>query len=81
MATTTQYSYTVRDPPGKIVKGKLEADSEAAVADKLQTMGYAPLEHPRSATPGCRREIKIPGSQEAGQAQGPRDHVAASSRR
>ena len=43
-ATATQYAYKVRDAAGKFVEGKLEADSEAAVADKLRAMGYVPLE-------------------------------------
>jgi type IV pilus assembly protein PilC len=53
---TTQYSYKVRDARGKFVEGKVEAASEAAVADKLRTMGYVPLEV-RPANVGMQREI------------------------
>jgi type IV pilus assembly protein PilC len=55
---TTQYSYKVRDARGKFVEGKVEAASEAAVADKLRAMGYAPLEV-RPANVGMQREITL----------------------
>ncbi len=38
MANT--YSYRVRDRQGKIVSGKLEADNETAVSQRLREMGY-----------------------------------------
>ena len=53
---TTQYAYKVRDNGGKFVEGKVEAASEAAVADKLRAMGYVPLEV-RPANVGMQREI------------------------
>ena len=56
--TTTQYTYKVRDAQGKFVEGKVDAVSEAAVADKLRAMGYAPLEV-REANAGMQREIKL----------------------
>jgi type IV pilus assembly protein PilC len=59
MATTT-YQYSVRDKAGKVFTGTIEADSEAAVAQKLKSMGYAPMtigEH----RPGLGRDLKIPG--------------------
>ncbi|OFW55648.1 MAG: pilus assembly protein PilC [Candidatus Solincola sediminis] len=34
------YSYKVRDKQGKIISGKLEADSEAIVSQRLREMGY-----------------------------------------
>ena len=43
MAATLTYEYSVRDRTGKIVSGTLEAESQAAVVQKLKTMGYAPL--------------------------------------
>lgn len=58
--TATQYAYKVRDNRGKFVEGKVEAASEAAVADKLRAMGYVPLEV-RAANSGMQREIKIGG--------------------
>lgn len=57
MATATmQYSYKVRDAHGKFTEGKVEAASEAAVADKLRAMGYVPLEV-KPANQGMQREI------------------------
>lgn len=57
MATATmQYSYKVRDAHGKFTEGKVEAASEAAVADKLRAMGYVPLEV-KPANVGMQREI------------------------
>jgi type IV pilus assembly protein PilC len=56
--TATQYSYKVRDAAGKFTEGKVEAVSEAAVADKLRAMGYVPLEV-KAANVGMNREINI----------------------
>ena len=56
--TTTQYSYKVRDARGRFTEGKVEAASEAAVADKLRAMGYVPLQV-RPANVGMQREIKL----------------------
>ena len=53
---TTQYSYKVRDVGGKFLEGKVEAASEAAVADKLRAMGYVPLEV-SLANAGMQREV------------------------
>ena len=36
MATTVGYAYKGRDAAGKIVKGKLDASSEGAVAARLR---------------------------------------------
>jgi type IV pilus assembly protein PilC len=55
---TTQYTYKVKDARGKFVEGKVEAASEAAVADKLRAMGYTPLEV-RQANVGMQREISL----------------------
>ena len=38
------YNYAVRDKAGKVVKGKLDGDSKAAVQAKLAQMGYIILE-------------------------------------
>src|ERR1044072_9430945 len=59
MATTT-YEYSVRDRGGKLISGKLEADSQAAVVTKLKGMGYAPVSINESNA-GMQRELKIPG--------------------
>jgi type IV pilus assembly protein PilC len=57
-ASATQYSYKVRDTQGRLSEGKVEAASEAAVADKLRAMGYVPLEV-RPANAGMQREVKL----------------------
>ena len=59
MATTT-FEYSVRDKSGKLVSGTLEADSQAAVATRLKSMGYAPVSI-RTANAGLSKELKIPG--------------------
>ncbi len=56
--TTTQYAYKVKDASGKFVEGKVEAVSEAAVAEKLKSMGYVALDV-RPASSGMRREIRF----------------------
>ncbi|MBA2389417.1 MAG: type II secretion system F family protein [Geodermatophilaceae bacterium] len=57
-ATQTQYAYKVRDRTGKIVTGKVEAESEAAVSRRLRDMGGVPLEIAKTNA-GLQREIKI----------------------
>ncbi|WP_460794769.1 type II secretion system F family protein [Nocardioides pacificus] len=58
MTTTTQFTYKVKDAQGKFVEGKVDAVSEAAVADRLRSMGYVPLEV-RQANVGMQREISL----------------------
>ena len=77
MAATLTYEYSVRDRTGKIVTGKLQADSQATVVQKLKSMGYAPMNVTEQKSAGMKKELKIPGFGEEGQAQGPGDHVAA----
>jgi len=43
MATATKFDYKVRDLRGSIKSGTLEAESQAQVATKLKSMGYAPI--------------------------------------
>ena len=59
-AATAQYTYKVKDPQGKFVEGKVEAASELAVAEKLRSMGYVPLEV-KAANVGMQREISFGG--------------------
>jgi type IV pilus assembly protein PilC len=59
MATTT-FEYSVRDRGGKLISGTLDADSQAHVAQKLKSMGYAPVSITQHST-GMKTEIKIPG--------------------
>jgi type IV pilus assembly protein PilC len=60
MTKTLEYDYAVRDRGGKMVKGRLKADSPATVATKLKSMGYAPVSI-TEANAGIKREISIPG--------------------
>ncbi len=60
MAATT-FQYSVRDRAGKLVSGSITADSQAAVAQRLQSMGYAPVSINAAKNRGVNMEIKIPG--------------------
>jgi type IV pilus assembly protein PilC len=59
MAATTTFQYSVRDRAGKLVTGKIDADSPAAVAQKLKSMGYAPVSISASNA-GMKREMALP---------------------
>jgi type IV pilus assembly protein PilC len=60
MSSTLTYDYSVYDKTGKVVNGKIDADSPAAVASKLKSMGYAPLTISEAKTGGMNYEIKLP---------------------
>jgi type IV pilus assembly protein PilC len=60
-ATLSKFDYQVRDKQGKMVTGQLEADSQAAVASKLKSMGYAPINIDEVKTTGLSMDINIPG--------------------
>jgi type IV pilus assembly protein PilC len=61
VATATKtYEYSVRDRKGKLVSGKLEAPTEAALVAKLRGMGYAPVSVKQS-NQGLNKELKLPG--------------------
>jgi type IV pilus assembly protein PilC len=59
---TLAYAYTGRDARGKLVKGRLDAPSETAVATRLRSMGLAPvtIDESKGGT-GLSKEISIPG--------------------
>lgn len=62
MATATKaFDYVVRDKTGKLVKGRIEAPSQSAVANRLKTMGVSPISIAEVNTGGMQREINIPG--------------------
>jgi type IV pilus assembly protein PilC len=62
MATVQAYTYTGRDAAGKVVKGRVDASSEGAVASRLNTMGLSPISIAEAgAGTGLNREISIPG--------------------
>jgi type IV pilus assembly protein PilC len=60
MATTT-FQYSVRDRSGKLVTGTLDAESPAAVAQRLRNMGMAPVTIAEAKAKGLKTEISIPG--------------------
>ncbi len=56
------YAYTSRNDSGKIIKGKLEAASEAAALSKIRGLGLQPVSvSESSAGTGLQMEIKVPG--------------------
>jgi type IV pilus assembly protein PilC len=61
-ATLSKFDYQVRDKTGKMITGQLEADSQAAVASKLTSMGYAPIKIDQVKENGLQMEISLPGS-------------------
>ena len=62
MTTSLGFAYTGRNAAGKLVKGRVDAPSEAAVASKLRGMGVSPVSITEAAgLTGLQREIKIPG--------------------
>lgn len=60
-AASHTFEYAVRNKDGKIIKGRIEAQNQAAVAARLRTMGAAPLSISEVSTTGLSREINIPG--------------------
>ena len=60
MASTLTFQYAVRDRAGKLVTGKIEADSQAAVAQKLKSMGYAPVSIAQASGGGMSKELTLP---------------------
>ena len=58
--TMLSYAYKGRDGGGKLVKGKLDAPSEAAAVARLKTMGAMPIDLQQTATgTGLQMEINI----------------------
>jgi type IV pilus assembly protein PilC len=61
MATAVKtFEYAVRDGKGKLVSGKLEAPTEAALVAKLRGMGYAPVSV-KETNQGLSKDLKLPG--------------------
>lgn len=61
MAAAKTFEYAVRDKSGKIVKGRVEAPTQAAVANRLREMGMAAVSISEVSTSGLNSEINIPG--------------------
>lgn len=55
------FEYAVRDRAGKIVKGRIDAPNQAAVANRLKGMGLAPMSIAEVKSTGLQKEINIPG--------------------
>jgi type IV pilus assembly protein PilC len=53
------YSYRVRDKQGKIITGKLEADNEAVVSQRLREMGYFVIGLEEEKISLAKKEIRI----------------------
>jgi type IV pilus assembly protein PilC len=60
-ATAKTFEYAVRDRNGKIVKGRVEAPTQAAVANRLREMGLAAVSIEEVNQGGLNRELSIPG--------------------
>lgn len=59
-ATAQTFAYTGRDTAGKLVKGRVDAATEGAVASRLRTMGVSPISIKETAGgKGLQREINI----------------------
>ncbi|MCL5047921.1 MAG: type II secretion system F family protein [Firmicutes bacterium] len=58
---TTVFDYKVRDSNGKLIKGKIESESIAAVGNKLRSMGYTPINIRPESKLDLRQDIMIPG--------------------
>ncbi|MBN9605867.1 MAG: type II secretion system F family protein [Actinomycetales bacterium] len=60
MTASRSFAYKSRDAAGKFVKGKMEAPSEGAVAERLKGMGLSPVDIRESAAgTGLNREIDL----------------------
>jgi type IV pilus assembly protein PilC len=60
MATAATFAYKGRDAEGKVVKGRIDAMTEGAVANRLRTMGISPLSIQEAAGgTGLQMEINL----------------------
>lgn len=60
MATAATFAYKGRDAEGKLVKGRIDAMTEGAVANRLRTMGISPLSiQEASGGTGLQMEINL----------------------
>ncbi|MFS0704167.1 type II secretion system F family protein [Cellulomonas sp. 179-A 9B4 NHS] len=61
MAVMRTYEYELSDRSGKVVKGRIDAQNEEAVANRLRQMGMAPIAINEVSSSGLNTEIKLPG--------------------
>ncbi|MET3564978.1 type IV pilus assembly protein PilC [Leifsonia sp. 563] len=59
MATLQAYAYRGRNAEGRIVKGRIDAASEGAVAARLRVMGLSPIAIAEADATGLNREINL----------------------
>lgn len=57
-STLVKYEFTAKDKSGKLVEGKVDAESEAVLREKLLGMGAMPLDI-RVANAGMQKEITL----------------------
>ncbi|ROS30696.1 type II secretion system F family protein [Cellulomonas sp. PhB150] len=60
-ADSKTYEYAVRDRAGKIVKGRVDAPNQAAVANRLKEMGLAAVSISEVTNSGLQKEITFGG--------------------
>ena len=60
-ADAKTFEYAVRDKSGKLVKGRVEAPNQAAVANRLRDMGLAAVSISEVSATGLNRELSIGG--------------------
>lgn len=60
------FEYSVRDRQGKLVNGTLDAPTEAALVQRLKSMGFAPVKIKESKKTGLKMDIPMPGSNKVG---------------
>jgi type IV pilus assembly protein PilC len=53
------YAYKVRTKEGRVLDGKMDADGEAAVASRLRSQGFVPLQISKDSKVNMKMEIKI----------------------
>lgn len=62
MTIVKTFAYTGRDTAGKVVKGRVDAPSEASAVSKLRSMSVSPISVDESGTgTGLKKELSIPG--------------------
>lgn len=61
MSSALTFEYRARNAQGKVVKGKVEAPSQASAIQRVTAMGVSPIEVKQRATGGLNAEINIPG--------------------
>jgi len=61
MSTTLTFEYKARTAQGKLVKGSIDAPSQASAISKVTAMGVSPIEVRQKSATGLNMEINIPG--------------------